>query len=86
MRLPYGSILPRGVENLLVRGRCVSAEEEAMGQIRLWSVCSVSGQTAGTAPDVVVKKTHGPLHTSLRTSSDQQVSIQRPFDSEWNRE
>jgi hypothetical protein len=49
MRLPYGSILPQNVENLLVAGRCISAEEEAMGQLRLWPVCSITGQAAGTA-------------------------------------
>jgi ribulose 1,5-bisphosphate synthetase/thiazole synthase len=49
MRLPYGSILPQHVDNLLVAGRCISAEEEAMGQLRLWSVCTVTGQAAGTA-------------------------------------
>jgi hypothetical protein len=49
MRLPYGSLLPQKVENLLVAGRCISAEEEAMGQLRLIPVCSASGQAAGTA-------------------------------------
>lgn len=49
MRLPYGSILPQNVENLLVAGRCISAEEEAMGQLRLIPVCSATGQAAGTA-------------------------------------
>jgi len=49
MRLPYGSILPQKVENLLVAGRCISAEEEAMGQLRLIPVCSATGQAAGVA-------------------------------------
>jgi ribulose 1,5-bisphosphate synthetase/thiazole synthase len=49
IRLPYGSLLPQGVENLLVAGRCISAEEEAMGQLRLIPVCSATGQAAGTA-------------------------------------
>lgn len=49
MRVPYGSILPQKVENLLVAGRCMSAEEEAMGQLRLIPVCSATGEAAGTA-------------------------------------
>lgn len=49
MRLPYGCLLPRGVENLLVAGRCLSAEEEALGQLRLLPVCSATGEAAGTA-------------------------------------
>ena len=49
IRLPYGCLLPQGVENLLVAGRCISAEEEAMGQLRLIPVCSATGEAAGTA-------------------------------------
>jgi hypothetical protein len=49
MRLPYGTLLPLGVEQLLVAGRCISADEEAMGQLRLIPVCSATGQAAGTA-------------------------------------
>lgn len=56
MRLPYGSILPQNVENLLVAGRCISAEEEAMGQLRLWPVCSITGQAAGTAAALSLKE------------------------------
>lgn len=55
MRLPYGSILPQNVHNLLVAGRCISAEEEAMGQLRLWPVCSITGQAAGTAAALALK-------------------------------
>jgi len=49
LRLPYGSILPQKVDNLLVAGRCISADEDAMGQLRLWPVCSITGQSAGAA-------------------------------------
>ncbi|HTU01260.1 MAG TPA: FAD-dependent oxidoreductase, partial [Candidatus Sulfotelmatobacter sp.] len=49
IRLPFGSLLPVGVENLLVAGRCISADEEAMGQLRLIPVCSATGQAAGAA-------------------------------------
>jgi hypothetical protein len=56
MRLPYGSILPQKVENLLVAGRCISAEEEAMGQLRLIPVCSATGEAAGTAGALALKQ------------------------------
>lgn len=60
IRLPYGSLLPQGVENLLVAGRCISAEEEAMGQLRLIPVCSATGQAAGTAAALAVRKDVSP--------------------------
>jgi glycine/D-amino acid oxidase-like deaminating enzyme len=56
MRLPYGSIMPQKVENLLVAGRCISADEEAMGHLRLIPVCSATGQAAGTAAALALKQ------------------------------
>ena len=56
MRLPLGSILPQKIDNLLVAGRCISAEEEAMGKLRLIPVCSATGQAAGTAAAMAVKQ------------------------------
>ncbi len=55
IRLPYGTLLPQGVDNLLVAGRCISAEEEAMGQLRLIPVCSATGEAAGTAAALAIR-------------------------------
>ncbi len=60
IRLPYGSLLPQGVDNLLVAGRCISAEEEAMGQLRLIPVCSATGEAAGTAAALALKSAVTP--------------------------
>jgi ribulose 1,5-bisphosphate synthetase/thiazole synthase len=59
-RLPYGCILPQNVENLLVAGRCISAEEEAMGLLRLIPVCSATGQAAGTAAALALRQGVSP--------------------------
>jgi hypothetical protein len=66
MRLPYGCILPQRVENLLVAGRCISAEEEALGQLRLWPVCSITGQAAGVAAALAVRKGVEPRKVDLK--------------------
>jgi hypothetical protein len=60
MRLPYGSLVPQNVENLLVAGRCISAAEEAMGQLRLIPVCSATGQAAGTAAALALQQKKTP--------------------------
>jgi ribulose 1,5-bisphosphate synthetase/thiazole synthase len=65
MRLPYGSLLPQKVENLLVAGRCISAEEDAMGQLRLIPVCSATGQAAGTAATLALKHGIAPRHLDV---------------------
>lgn len=45
----YGCIVARGVDNLLVAGRCISAEHEAQASLRIQQTCISTGQAAGTA-------------------------------------
>jgi ribulose 1,5-bisphosphate synthetase/thiazole synthase len=76
IRLPYGTLLPQGVDNLLVAGRCISAEEEAMGQLRLIPVCAATGQAAGTAAALTVREgvTPGKLDvTNLQRALSRQA-------------
>lgn len=49
MRVPYRSLVPKGLDNLVVAGRCISASQDAMVQLRLIPPCFVTGQAAGTA-------------------------------------
>ena len=53
--IPYRSLLPRGVEQLLIAGRCVSADSTAAGAIRVMPPCMGMGQAAGTAAALAVK-------------------------------
>lgn len=48
-QVPYGALLPRGVENLLVAGRSISATHEAHGATRVMVNCMQFGQAAGVA-------------------------------------
>jgi ribulose 1,5-bisphosphate synthetase/thiazole synthase len=65
IRLPYGTLLPQGVDNLLVAGRCISAEEEAMGQLRLIPVCSATGEAAGTAAALALRAKVAPAQLDI---------------------
>ena len=47
--IPYRCLVPQGVNNLLVAGRCVSATHEAMAAIRVMPPAFAMGQAAGTA-------------------------------------
>lgn len=53
--MPYRIMLPRGIENLLVAGRSVSASRMASGCIRPTVQCMVLGEAAGTAAALSVK-------------------------------
>jgi hypothetical protein len=47
--VPYRALLPQGVDNLIVAGRCLSATHFAHGATRNMAPCLVTGQAAGTA-------------------------------------
>jgi hypothetical protein len=65
IRLPYGTLLPQGIDNLLVAGRCISAEEEAMGQLRLIPVCAATGEAAGTAAALALRAGVAPAKLDI---------------------
>ena len=48
-RIPYRSLIPQGMEGLLVAGRCISATHEAMSGFRVIPIVGAIGQAAGTA-------------------------------------
>ena len=53
--IPYRSLVAKGVEQLLLAGRCVSADSTAAGAIRVMPPCMGMGQAAGTAAAMAVK-------------------------------
>jgi hypothetical protein len=48
-QLPYRMLLPQGVDNLLVAGRCASMTHLGQSAARVSGACFVMGQAAGTA-------------------------------------
>jgi hypothetical protein len=48
-QIPYRCLLPKNIDNLLVAGRCVSADREAMGSLRVGATCGAIGHGAGIA-------------------------------------
>ena len=53
--IPYRTLVPEKVDNLLVAGRCHSATHEAAGSTRWMTQCMVMGQAAGTASTLCVE-------------------------------
>ena len=54
-QVPYGIILPKKVENLLVAGRCVAGDKISHAATRQMVCCTVTGQGAGVAAAVSIK-------------------------------
>jgi ribulose 1,5-bisphosphate synthetase/thiazole synthase len=73
--IPYGAILPQEVDNLLVGGRCISADRDILDPIRLIPPCMVTGYAAGMAAALSVQDSVPPrkldvarLQASLKES------------------
>ena len=47
--IPYRCLVPKGVDDLLVAGRCISTTHEALASTRLTPTVMTLGQAAGTA-------------------------------------
>ncbi len=46
--IPFGCVVADGVDNLLMAGRCVSADHLAQSSLRIQQTCQSTGQAAGT--------------------------------------
>jgi hypothetical protein len=53
--IPYRCLLPMGVEQILVAGRCISADHEAHARSRNMPACMATGQAAGVAAAIAVE-------------------------------
>jgi hypothetical protein len=53
--IPYGCFVPERGDNLLVAGRCLSAEHEAMASARVTAQCFAYGQAIGLAAALCLK-------------------------------
>ncbi len=58
--LPYRALVPKGVGNLLVAGRCIGGDRVSHAAVRNMMCCAVSGQGAGVAAAVSLRRDESP--------------------------
>ena len=54
--IPYRSLIPRDLENVLVAGRCISTDRQMQASVRVMPGCYVTGQAAGVAAALACEK------------------------------
>jgi hypothetical protein len=64
--IPYRSLLPKNLDQLLVAGRCISATWEAQGRSRSMPSCMAMGQAAGTAAALAATKNLSPKNLNIK--------------------
>ena len=65
--IPYRCLVPRGIDGLLAAGRCLSAESEAAGAVRVMPPCMAMGQAAGTAAALAARAGISPRQVDIGT-------------------
>lgn len=67
--IPYRSLLPKELDNMLVAGRCLSADHGAHSSVRIMPICACLGEAAGIA--VAVAKASGHNTSTVNVSTVQ---------------
>jgi hypothetical protein len=65
--IPYRTLVPTRVDNLLVAGRCISTTHEAMASIRVMATCMALGEAAGRAARLAVRAGVTPAAVNPQT-------------------
>lgn len=63
--IPYRTLVPKNVKNLLVAGRAISTTHEAMSAIRVMAPCMAMGEAAGRAAKLAVRKGITPADVNV---------------------
>ncbi|HBL75023.1 MAG TPA: FAD-dependent oxidoreductase [Prolixibacteraceae bacterium] len=63
--IPFRSLVPLKVENLLVAGRSISTTHEAMSAIRVMAPCMAMGEAAGRAAKMAVRNGVAPSEINV---------------------
>lgn len=63
--IPFGCLIPKGMNNLLLAGRCLSADRIAHSSARVMGTCMAMGQAAGTAAAMCVKDDVSPTELDI---------------------
>jgi hypothetical protein len=82
--IPYRSLLPRGMDGLLVAGRCFSATHDAHASARSMATCMAMGQAAGTAAALAASGSFLPRAidaSALRAQLQRDGALLEPLQS-----
>jgi hypothetical protein len=63
--IPFRSMLPLKVNNLIVAGRCISCTHIALASVRIMPACMAMGEAAGTAAFLAVKNQTPPKEIDI---------------------
>jgi len=60
--VPYRCLTPRGLQNVLVAGRCISTDRHVNGSVRIMACCLTTGEAAGIAAALAYAAAEPDVH------------------------
>jgi len=81
-QIPYRCLIPKGIDNLLVAGRCISTDAESQVVTREIGPCMAMGQAVGSAAALSVKKGRTPRSLIENVSLLQDVLVNQGVNLE----
>lgn len=69
-QIPYRSLVPIEIDNLLLAGRCISASHDALASVRVMGPGLACGQAAGTAGVLSINNKQKPRNLSIEDLQD----------------
>ncbi|MGH9530683.1 MAG: FAD-dependent oxidoreductase [Terriglobales bacterium] len=84
--IPFRSLIPLELENVLVAGRCFSATHDAHASVRSMAQCMAMGQAAGTAGTMCVTLKQSPRELKVLNLQDRLRENRAilSLDQEWH--
>ncbi len=64
--IPYRTLVPEKVDGVLVSGRCISADHQAMAALRVMGPCMAIGEAAGTAAALAAQASIQPREVDVQ--------------------
>ena len=64
--IPYRSLIPKKINNLLVAGRCISSDHEAQASYRIMPIVCCLGEAAGVGASVAINDGCTPKNADIR--------------------
>lgn len=80
--IPYRTLLPNGVEQMLVAGRCISADHDAHARSRNMPACMATGQAAGVAAAVAIDQGVNVRRVDVATVQQKLRALGMPLHGE----
>lgn len=72
--IPYRCLIPKGIDNILFAGRCISVSHEVLDLVREIPCCMAMGQAAGTAAALAIKHGLDPRDVNVKELQENLVA------------